>query len=127
MKKQNRGRAVPHTMSITELSQNASGAVDRAIDLDDQLEPLIIMRHNKPVAVLLGIKAYEELYSGFIENETEIAYNILKQRGIAREDIAAHLESQRNAPKYTLEEVMAMFGDSQEELDAVSAKYGNDL
>lgn len=127
MKKQNRGRAVPHTMSVTELSQNASGAVDRAIELGDQIEPLMIMRHNKPVAVLLGIKAYEELYAGFIENETEIAYNIFEQRGIAREDIPAYLEAQRNAPMYTLEEVMAMNGDTFEELDAVSAKYGDDL
>lgn len=127
MKKQTHGRAIPETMSVTQLSQNASAAIDRAIELGEQTEPLLIMRHNKPVAVMLGIKAYEKLYAGFIENETEIAVDILAQHGVAREDIPAWLEAQKKGPWYSFDEVLAASGTTREELEALAAEFGDNL
>lgn len=46
------------TLSVTELSQNASGAVKR-VQAED--EPIVIMKNNKPVAVLMDIKLFEYL------------------------------------------------------------------
>jgi prevent-host-death family protein len=46
------------TLSVTELSQNASGAVKR-VQTED--EPIVIMKNNKPVAVLMDIKLFEYL------------------------------------------------------------------
>jgi prevent-host-death family protein len=46
------------TMSVTELSQNASGAIKR-VQTED--EPIIIMKNNKPVAVLMDIKMFNYL------------------------------------------------------------------
>ena len=46
------------TLSVTELSQNASGAIKR-VQADD--EPIIIMKNNKPVAVLMDIKLFNYL------------------------------------------------------------------
>ena len=127
MNKQPHRGAVPHTMSVTQLSQNASGAVDRAIELGDAVEPLMIMRHNKPVAVLMGIDAYEKLHAGYIENETEIVIDILAQKGIAREDIPAWLERQKTGPWHSFDEVLAMTGTTREELQALAEEYGDDL
>jgi prevent-host-death family protein len=47
-----------NTMSVTELSQNASGAIKR-VQAED--EPIIIMKNNKPVAVLMDIKMFNYL------------------------------------------------------------------
>ena len=47
-----------NTMSVTELSQNASGAIKR-VQAED--EPIIIMKNNKPVAVLMDIKLFNYL------------------------------------------------------------------
>jgi prevent-host-death family protein len=47
-----------NTMSVTELSQNASGAI-RRVQAED--EPIIIMKNNKPVAVLMDIKMFNYL------------------------------------------------------------------
>jgi prevent-host-death family protein len=46
------------TLSVTELSQNASGAIKR-VQAED--EPIVIMKNNKPVAVLMDIKLFEYL------------------------------------------------------------------
>jgi prevent-host-death family protein len=46
------------TLSVTELSQNASGAIKR-VQAED--EPIVIMKNNKPVAVLMDIKLFEHL------------------------------------------------------------------
>lgn len=46
------------TLSVTELSQNASGAIKR-VQAED--EPIIIMKNNKPVAVLMDIKLFNYL------------------------------------------------------------------
>ena len=46
------------TLSVTELSQNASGAIKR-VQAED--EPIIIMKNNKPVAVLMNIKLFNYL------------------------------------------------------------------
>jgi prevent-host-death family protein len=46
------------TLSVTELSQNASGAIKR-VQAED--EPIIIMKNNKPVAVLMDIKMFNYL------------------------------------------------------------------
>lgn len=46
------------TLSVTELSQNASGAIKR-VEAED--EPIIIMKNNKPVAVLMDIKLFNYL------------------------------------------------------------------
>jgi prevent-host-death family protein len=46
------------TLSVTELSQNASGAIKR-VQTED--EPIIIMKNNKPVAVLMDIKLFNYL------------------------------------------------------------------
>lgn len=46
------------TLSVTELSQNASGAIKR-VQAED--EPIVIMKNNKPVAVLMDIKLFNYL------------------------------------------------------------------
>jgi antitoxin StbD len=46
------------TLSVTELSQNASGAIKR---VQAEESPIVIMKNNKPVAVLLDIKTYNYL------------------------------------------------------------------
>ena len=45
-------------LSVTELSQNASGAIKR-VQAED--EPIIIMKNNKPVAVMMDIKLFNYL------------------------------------------------------------------
>ena len=51
-------KVLGNTMSVTELSQNASGAIKR-VQAED--EPIIIMKNNKPVAVLMDIKLFNYL------------------------------------------------------------------
>jgi prevent-host-death family protein len=45
-------------LSVTELSQNASRAIKR-VQAED--EPIVIMKNNKPVAVLMDIKLFNYL------------------------------------------------------------------
>lgn len=78
------------TMSVTELSQNASGAIKR---VEVEKKPLVIMKNNKPVAVLMDIDTYEELDA--------IAEDLYWTR-VAEERIAND-----NGKRYTLEEAMA--------------------
>ncbi len=60
------------TLSVTELSQNASGAIKR-VQTED--EPIVIMKNNKPVAVLMDIKLFE--YLDGIAEEVEWEKHIL--------------------------------------------------
>ena len=72
-----------NTMSVTELSQNASGAIKR-VQADD--EPIIIMKNNKPVAVLMDIKLFNYL-DGIAEEqywERLILDRIAKDDGTSR-------------------------------------------
>jgi len=45
-------------LSVTELSQNASGAIKR---VQAENDPIVIMKNNKPVAVLMDVKLFNYL------------------------------------------------------------------
>ena len=90
-----------NTMSVTELSQNASGAIKR-VQADD--EPIIIMKNNKPVAVLMDIKLFNYL-DGIAEEqywERLILDRIAKARpkdGIPFEQVKAEYQAEWAAEK----------------------------
>jgi prevent-host-death family protein len=86
-----------NTMSVTELSQNASGAIKR-VQAED--EPIIIMKNNKPVAVLMDIKLFNYL-DGIAEEqywERLIRERIANDSGERHslEDVKAELEAKWN-------------------------------
>ena len=88
------------TLSVTELSQNASGAIKR-VQAED--EPIIIMKNNKPVAVLMDIKLFNYL-DGIAEEqywEKLILERIANDDGvrIPWEQVKADLAADRKAKK----------------------------
>ena len=86
-------------MSITELSQNASGAVSKAIKLGQNGEPLFIVRHSKPVAVLLDIEVFEDLQKAAFRDQIEGSYQMWERMGVPRSDLLAHMERLRSEGK----------------------------
>lgn len=89
------------TMSVTELSQNSSGAIKR-VQAED--EPIIIMKNNKPVAVLMDIKLFNYL-DGIAEEqywERLILERIAKsdpKDGIPFEQVKAEYKAKWDAEK----------------------------
>ena len=88
-------KAFGNTMSVTELSQNASGAIKR-VQAED--EPIIIMKNNKPVAVLMDIELFNYL-DGIAEEqywERLILERIANDDGvrIPWEQVKAELEAE---------------------------------
>ncbi|MEY3538291.1 MAG: Antitoxin Phd YefM, type toxin-antitoxin system [Actinomycetota bacterium] len=111
MTKKSARREMPNTMSITELSQNASGAVARAVELGEDIEPVVLLRHNKPIAVLLEYEAYQQLLAAYIEVETEDVIRMFERdRGIKREDLADYIANKANEPTVPWEQVRAELG-----------------
>ena len=91
--------SVPKTMSITELSQNASGAVSKAIKLGQNCEPLFIVRHSKPVAVLLDIEMFEDLQRAAFRDQIEGSYELWERLGVSRSELPAYMEQLRSEGK----------------------------
>jgi len=92
------------TLSVTELSQNASGAIKR-VQAED--EPIIIMKNNKPVAVLMDIKLFNYL-DGIAEEqywEKLVLERIANDDGVripwelVKADLAAEKQAQRASRK----------------------------
>lgn len=121
MTKKSTRRVMPNTMSITELSQNASGAVARAIELGETGEPLVLLRHNKPVAVLLEFDVYQEMLDAQNEQITEEVVRMFERdRGVKREDLPAYLEAMRadRSGNMRFEEFLANFEATRDNSDA---------
>jgi antitoxin StbD len=90
------------TLSVTELSQNASGAIKR-VQAED--EPIIIMKNNKPVAVLMDIKLFNYL-DGIAEEqywEKLILERIAKDDGVrlTHEDVFGKPQPKPKSSKKT--------------------------
>jgi prevent-host-death family protein len=88
------------TLSVTELSQNASGAIKR-VQAED--EPIIIMKNNKPVAVLMDIKLFNYL-DGIAEEqywEKLILERVASDTGesIPWEQVKAELAAEKTVQK----------------------------
>ena len=111
---------VPNTMSITELSQNASGAVSKAIKLGRSGEPLLIVRHSKPVAVLLDIEVYKDLTEAALRDQIEGSYKMWERMGVPREELSAHLERLRGEGK------IIPWEDVLREIEALDASETHD-
>lgn len=114
--------SVPKTMSITELSQNASGAVSKAIKLGQNGEPLFIVRHSKPVAVLLDIEAFEDLQRAAFRDQIEGSYQMWERMGVPRSALPAYMERLRSEgktiPWEDVRRELELLAESESEHDA---------
>lgn len=119
MKRELNRKVMPETMSVTEISQNASAAIDRVIELNKTQSPLVILRHNKPVAVMLGVETYDLMHEAYLREETEAVTRMFEERGIKRENLKEHIETMSSGPFIPWEEVKSELGLTQADLDAV--------
>jgi prevent-host-death family protein len=81
-------KRVPEIVSITDLRQDAAGVVERARAGE---EPIVITQRSHAVAVLLGVRAYEqmiyerEVLGILAKGETEIR----SAKGISVDEVLA--------------------------------------
>ena len=88
---------VPEIVSITDLRQDVAAVVERAQAGD---EPIVITQRSHAVAVLLGVKAYEqmmyerEVLGILAKGETEIS----SAKGVSVEEVLAEAEKLLEMP-----------------------------
>lgn len=92
--------------SLVSISQFNKGHASRIFDRLKDKKQMVVLKNNEPAAILLSPEEYVRL------SEADENYTLLCEA-------VARMEKAKDEPVYTMEESMAEFGITREELDAL--------